>query len=84
MHHHGSGRARESTGAHPGVRQEAEAITERVTRELYDKQQGLLLVAAVARAANDATGIEDAIATSLEAIRAHRLPPFAARLAPSR
>jgi len=54
------------------ARQEAEAIAERVTRDLYDKQQGLMLVATVAKAANDAAGIEDAIAASLEAIRAHR------------
>jgi diguanylate cyclase (GGDEF)-like protein len=54
------------------TRLEAEAITERVTRELYDKQQGLVLSAIVAKAANEATGMEDAIATSLEAIRAHR------------
>jgi len=53
------------------VRQEAEAITERVTRELYDKQQRLVLVAIVAKAANEASGIEDAIATCLEAVRAH-------------
>jgi diguanylate cyclase (GGDEF)-like protein len=53
------------------ARLEAEAIAERVTRELYVKQQGLLLVAAVAKAANEAGGIEQAIGTSLEAIRAH-------------
>jgi len=54
------------------ARQEAEAIAERVTRDLYDKQQGLMLVATVAKAANDAAGIKDAIAASLEAIRVHR------------
>ncbi|WP_249012129.1 bifunctional diguanylate cyclase/phosphodiesterase [Conexibacter sp. DBS9H8] len=53
------------------ARQEAERISERATRELYDKQQGLVLLETVATAANEATGIEPAIATSLEAIRAH-------------
>jgi diguanylate cyclase (GGDEF)-like protein len=53
------------------TRQEAETITERVTRELYDKQQGLVLLETVAKTANEATGIEDAMATSLEAIRVH-------------
>ena len=53
------------------ARQEAEAIAERVTRELYDEQQRLVLVATVAKAANEAKTIEDAIGTSLEAARAH-------------
>ncbi|MFN2628902.1 MAG: putative bifunctional diguanylate cyclase/phosphodiesterase [Gaiellaceae bacterium] len=54
------------------ARQEAETISERVTRELYDKQQGLVLLETVAKAANEATGVEDAIAISLETIRRHR------------
>jgi len=54
------------------ARVEAETISERVTRELYDKQQGLILTETVAKAANEASGIDDAIATGLEAIREHR------------
>src|SRR5918995_5680938 len=53
------------------ARWQAEAIAERVTRELFDKQQRLVLVATVAKAANEASGVEDAIGSSLEAIRAH-------------
>ena len=54
------------------ARQESETISERATRALYDTQQGLLLVGTVAQAANEAKGLEDAIAVTLEAVRAHR------------
>jgi len=50
------------------VRHEAETISERATRELYDKQQRLLLLSEVVTAANEATGVEPAIASALEAV----------------
>ena len=53
------------------ARHEAETISELATRQLYDKQQGLILVETVAKAANEATGIETAIVIGLEAICAH-------------
>lgn len=53
------------------ARAEAENISERVTRELYDKQQSLALSETVARAANGASSAEEAIALSLEAVREH-------------
>lgn len=57
------------------ARLEAEAISERVTRELYDKQQGLILLERVAKAANEAADITEALATALPAIRAQRSWP---------
>jgi diguanylate cyclase (GGDEF)-like protein len=43
------------------ARREAEAIAERTTRTLYDRQQELELLEAVARAANEASTLEDAL-----------------------
>lgn len=54
------------------TRHEAEFISERATRELYDKQQGLVLVETIVKAANEATEVEQAMAIGLEAIRRHR------------
>jgi diguanylate cyclase (GGDEF)-like protein len=53
------------------TRREAEAISERATRELYEKQQGLLLLKTVANAANEATCVESALATTLVATCEH-------------
>ncbi len=53
------------------ARREAEEISERATRELYDQQQRLRLLRTVAKAANEATSIESAIVTTLEAVCAH-------------
>ena len=57
------------------ARLEAESISERVTRELYDKQQGLMLLQQVAHAANDAVDVAAALRFALDAIRAHRAWP---------
>jgi diguanylate cyclase (GGDEF)-like protein len=53
------------------VRREAETISERATRELYDQQQRLLLLKTVAKAANEASTVESAIATTIAAVCAH-------------
>jgi PAS domain S-box-containing protein len=53
------------------IRLEAEAITERVTRELYDKQRELELMQATAAAANEAATVEGAMQTALDRICAH-------------
>jgi diguanylate cyclase (GGDEF)-like protein len=53
------------------ARHEAETISERATRELYDKQQRLLLLGVVVTAANEATSVEQAIATALKAVCGH-------------
>src|SRR5688500_11025896 len=50
------------------ARLEAEAIAELATRDLYDKQQGLVLLQAMVMAANEATQIEDAMGTALRRI----------------
>lgn len=52
------------------ARLEAEAISERITRSLYDRQQELMLLEEVAKAANEASSIEEA-RSALEAIRRH-------------
>ena len=57
------------------ARLEAESISERVTRELYDKQQGLILLQQVARAANDATDVAEAIQSVLDAVCGYRSWP---------
>ncbi len=53
------------------IRREAEEISERATRELYDQQQRLLLLKTVANAANEASMLEPAIDIALEGIRDH-------------
>jgi len=53
------------------ARREAEAIAERVTRELYDRQQELVLLEAVAAAANRSDSVEDALAHVLELVCRH-------------
>jgi diguanylate cyclase (GGDEF)-like protein len=53
------------------ARYEAETISERATRELYDKQQRLLLLGELVTAANEATSVEQAIATALKAVCGH-------------
>jgi signal transduction histidine kinase len=53
------------------ARAEAESITERTTRELYEKQRELVLLEAIAAAANEATGIESAMQTALARICTH-------------
>ncbi|MEW6303410.1 MAG: ATP-binding protein [Verrucomicrobiota bacterium] len=50
------------------ARQEAEAIAERSTRELYDQQRRLVLLQGMVVAANEATHIEDAMATAVRRI----------------
>jgi signal transduction histidine kinase len=53
------------------ARHEAERISERVTRELYERQQELALLVAVARAANDSSGVEDALSRVISCVCAH-------------
>ena len=53
------------------IRREAEEISERATRALYDQQQRLLLLTSVANAANEASLLEPAIAIALEGIQEH-------------
>jgi diguanylate cyclase (GGDEF)-like protein len=53
------------------ARLEAEAISERATRELYEQQQRLLLLRTVAKAANEAASVEAALRTALDAICEH-------------
>src|SRR5579883_3552578 len=50
------------------ARQEAEAIAERVTRELFDNQQGLELLQAITVAANQATTIREAMKVAVDKI----------------
>jgi diguanylate cyclase (GGDEF)-like protein len=49
----------------------AEAISERATRDLYEQQQRLLLLRTVAKAANEAASVDDALTTALAAICEH-------------
>lgn len=57
------------------ARQEAEAISERVTRDLYERQQETELLQAIAVTANEATNTEAAIERALAQIcRAARWP----------
>ena len=53
------------------IRREAEEISERATRELYNQQQRLFLLKTVANAANEASMLEPAIDIALEGIRQH-------------
>ena len=53
------------------ARAEAESISERITRDLYDKQQGLVLLETVAKAANEADGTEEAFAIAVAAVCRH-------------
>ncbi len=53
------------------IRREAESISESATRQLYDRQQGLVLLETVATAANEATEIGAALTVCLDAIRSH-------------
>ena len=43
------------------ARQEAEAIAERSTRDLYEQQQRLILLQAMVVAANEAAHVEEAV-----------------------
>jgi diguanylate cyclase (GGDEF)-like protein len=53
------------------ARHEAEAISEQATRALYEKQQRLLMLGAVVRAANEASSVERALRTALETVCEH-------------
>ncbi|MFY0409018.1 putative bifunctional diguanylate cyclase/phosphodiesterase, partial [Solicola sp. PLA-1-18] len=53
------------------ARREAEAIAERSTRELYDRQQELALLESVAAGANAARTTEQAFSTALEQLCVH-------------
>jgi signal transduction histidine kinase len=53
------------------ARLEAERISERVTRELYERQQELALLVAVARAANDSSDVGDALSRAISCVCAH-------------
>jgi diguanylate cyclase (GGDEF)-like protein len=64
-------RAERRSARERAARLEAEAISERATRELYEQQQRLLLLRTVAKAANEATSVEDALVTALDAVCEH-------------
>ncbi|ADB53951.1 putative bifunctional diguanylate cyclase/phosphodiesterase [Conexibacter woesei] len=53
------------------ARKEAERIAEETTRALYERQQELLLLEAVATAANEARTLEDALDAASVALRDH-------------
>ena len=53
------------------VRREAEEISERATRNLYEHQQRLTLLGLVAKAANEATDLPSVLRVALEAVRGH-------------
>ncbi|MGN6187626.1 MAG: putative bifunctional diguanylate cyclase/phosphodiesterase [Conexibacter sp.] len=53
------------------ARLEAEAISERATRELFEQHERLRLLRTVARAANEAASVEDALSTALAATCEH-------------
>jgi signal transduction histidine kinase len=53
------------------ARHEAERISERATRELYERQQELALLVAVATAANDSSDVEDALSRVISCVCAH-------------
>ena len=50
------------------ARQEADSISERTTRELYEKQRELLLLQSVAEAANEARRVDDIMQIALKQI----------------
>jgi diguanylate cyclase (GGDEF)-like protein len=58
------------------ARREAEGIAERATRELYDKQQELVLLAAVVLASNETSTVEGALQGAVDAICAHTRWPL--------
>ncbi len=58
------------------TRLEAETISERVTRELYDRQKELELFQAIAVIANEATSIDDAMGKALAQICAYTQWPI--------
>ncbi len=58
------------------ARIEAEQLAERTTRELYDRQQELALLAAVATAANRARTAEQALEQLLPALCVHLACPI--------
>lgn len=53
------------------ARHEAEAIAERSTRALYDRQQELVLLEGVAAACNEAVDVADALRLTLERVCRH-------------
>jgi len=53
------------------ARREAEAIAERSTRELYDRQQELILLEAVAAASNESLDLHSALGLALERVCRH-------------
>ena len=53
------------------ARREAEEIAERTTRELYDKQQELVLLEAVVAASNETSTVEEALQGAIGAVCAH-------------
>ena len=53
------------------ARHEAEAIAERVTRDLYERQAELRLLETVARAANQAAGTDEAMQAALDSVCSH-------------
>ena len=53
------------------IREEAERISERITRELYDRQQELVLLEVVAKEWNAATTIDEAIHIAIHRICDH-------------
>jgi diguanylate cyclase (GGDEF)-like protein len=50
------------------ARREAEQIAEKTTRALYDRQQELVLLEAVAVASNESAGVEDAMQVTIERV----------------
>ncbi|MFN2489212.1 MAG: putative bifunctional diguanylate cyclase/phosphodiesterase [Actinomycetota bacterium] len=58
------------------ARREVEEIAERATRELYDKQQELVLLEAVVSASNESSTVERALQGAVDAICAHTSWPL--------
>jgi len=61
-------RWRKRHGRERAARLETEAIAEAATRELYEKQQELLLLQAIAAAANEASTVEDALQAAVDGV----------------
>ena len=55
------------------ARHEAEAIAERATGDLYERQRELELLGAVATAANSAADVDEALAVAVERVCEHRM-----------
>lgn len=53
------------------ARREVEAIAERTTRALYDKQQELILLEAVVLASNESATVESSLQGTVDAVCAH-------------